>query len=96
LAYVELSIQQLEPEDLDNEEIRDELKSLTSEMLSYGIQTGRDEVLFGTVFERFVDFGAKTVFFDALTPFILSGQLQSTLNPTVVNGFFFPLPLFYL
>lgn len=85
-AYVELSLQERE-NDLTNESTKDFLESLTSVVLEFGLKTGREDLLFGQIYEKYVECGVESVFLEHLTPHILVGSLKGSLNPSVVNAY---------
>jgi hypothetical protein len=86
IAYVELSLQE-NSTDLSDEATREFLESLTFVVLDIALKTGREEILFGQIYEKYVECEVDSVFLDSLTPHILAGALKTSLNASVVNAY---------
>ena len=86
IAYVELSLQGNNT-DLTDEIAREFCENLTAVVLDIGLKTEREEILFGHIYEKYVECEVERVFLDSLTSHILSGQLKGSLNASVGNAY---------
>ena len=86
IAYVELSLGG-SSHDLADPAEKEFLESLTFIVLEVGLKTSHEDILFGHIYEKFVESGVETIFLDSLTSHILDGSVKRTLTAPVVNAY---------
>ncbi|KAI8929007.1 Golgi CORVET complex core vacuolar protein 8-domain-containing protein [Entophlyctis helioformis] len=83
LGYVSMSLSGYYPN--ANEDLA-AYRQVTETIMETCIAIGRLDLLFGEVYDRFLDAGLSLVFLELLEPFVLSERIRSISNPAVVQA----------